>query len=42
MTGLQKELTQEEMGALGWLKEDGTPLDAFKTVEQGLNQIYDI
>ena len=35
MTGLQKFLPHEEMQALGWLKADGTPLDIFKTIEQG-------
>lgn len=35
MTGLQKFLPLEEMRALGWLKEDDTPLDIFKTPTQG-------
>ena len=35
MTGLQKFLPLEEMRALGWLKPDDTPLDLFKTPEQG-------
>ena len=35
MTGLQKFLPLEEMRALGWLKPDDTPLDIFKTPEQG-------
>ena len=35
MTGLQKFLPHEEIQALGWLKADGTPLDIFKTIEQG-------
>ncbi len=35
MTGLQKYLPIEEMRALGWLKPDDTPLDIFKTPEQG-------
>jgi NAD(P)-dependent dehydrogenase (short-subunit alcohol dehydrogenase family) len=35
MTGLQKFLPLEEMRALGWLKADDTPLDIFKTPEQG-------
>jgi NAD(P)-dependent dehydrogenase (short-subunit alcohol dehydrogenase family) len=35
MTGLQKFLPLEEMRAMGWLKEDDTPLDLFKTPEQG-------
>ena len=35
MTGLQKFLPMEEMRALGWLKADNTPLDIFKTAQQG-------
>jgi NAD(P)-dependent dehydrogenase (short-subunit alcohol dehydrogenase family) len=35
MTGLQKFLPLEEMRAIGWLKADDTPLDIFKTPEQG-------
>jgi NAD(P)-dependent dehydrogenase (short-subunit alcohol dehydrogenase family) len=35
MTGLQKFLPLEEMRAMGWLKADDTPLDIFKTPEQG-------
>ncbi len=35
MTGLQKHLTTEEMRAMGWYKEDGTPLDLFKNPAQG-------
>lgn len=35
MTGLQKNLATEEMRALGWLKEDGAPLDLFKSPAQG-------
>jgi NAD(P)-dependent dehydrogenase (short-subunit alcohol dehydrogenase family) len=35
MTGLQKFLPLEEMRAMGWLKADDTPLDIFKTIEQG-------
>jgi len=35
MTGLQKHLALDEMRALGWLKPDDTPLDLFKTPEQG-------
>jgi NAD(P)-dependent dehydrogenase (short-subunit alcohol dehydrogenase family) len=35
MTGLQKFLPIEEKRALGWLKADDTPLDIFKTPEQG-------
>ena len=35
MTGLQKYLEVDEMRAMGWFKEDGTPLDLFKSVAQG-------
>jgi NAD(P)-dependent dehydrogenase (short-subunit alcohol dehydrogenase family) len=35
MTGLQKFLPLEEMRAMGWLKADDTPLDIFKSIEQG-------
>jgi NAD(P)-dependent dehydrogenase (short-subunit alcohol dehydrogenase family) len=35
MTGLQKYLPLEEMRAMGWLKADNTPLDIFKSIEQG-------
>jgi NAD(P)-dependent dehydrogenase (short-subunit alcohol dehydrogenase family) len=35
MTGLQKFLPLEEMRAMGWLKDDDTPLDLFKNPEQG-------
>ncbi len=35
MTGLQKHLATDEMRALGWLKEDGAPLDLFKNPAQG-------
>jgi len=35
MTGLQKELPEEEMRAMGWLNPDGTPLEGFKSVAQG-------
>ena len=35
MTGLQKFLPLEEMRAMGWLKPDDTPLDLFKTPQQG-------
>ena len=35
MTGLQKELPEEEMRAMGWLGTDGTPREGFKTVQQG-------
>ncbi|MDQ2896327.1 MAG: SDR family NAD(P)-dependent oxidoreductase [Actinomycetota bacterium] len=36
MTPLQRHLPREEMVALGWIDEDGTPIGAgFKTPEQG-------
>lgn len=35
MTGLQKFLPHEEMRAMGWLREDGTPLEIFKSPAQG-------
>jgi len=35
MTGLQKELSQEEMAKMGWFDAEGKPSDRFKTVEQG-------
>jgi len=35
MTGLQKDLTQEEMNALGWFDEDGNVVEGFKTPEGG-------
>jgi NAD(P)-dependent dehydrogenase (short-subunit alcohol dehydrogenase family) len=35
MTGLQQNLPVEEMQAMGWFKDDGTPLDIFKSTEQG-------
>jgi NAD(P)-dependent dehydrogenase (short-subunit alcohol dehydrogenase family) len=35
MTGLQKDLTQEEMDALGWFDEDGNLREGFKTVAGG-------
>ena len=35
MTGLQKFLALEEMRAMGWLKDDDTPLDIFKIPSQG-------
>jgi len=35
MTGLQKDLTKEEMAALGWLDEHGNTRQGFKNVEQG-------
>ncbi|MDH3207181.1 MAG: oxidoreductase [Gemmatimonadota bacterium] len=35
MTGLQKDLTQEEMNALGWFDEEGNVMEGFKTPEGG-------
>jgi NAD(P)-dependent dehydrogenase (short-subunit alcohol dehydrogenase family) len=35
MTELQRHLPREEMVAAGWMDEDGTPADRFKTPEQG-------
>ncbi|MGE4234072.1 MAG: oxidoreductase [Bacteriovoracia bacterium] len=35
MTGLQKDLSIEEMRAMGWLKPDDTPVDGFKNLQQG-------
>lgn len=35
MTGLQKDLTREEMEALGWFGEDGNPVEGFKTPAGG-------
>ena len=35
MTGLQENLSQEEMRAMGWLDENGKLRDGFKTIEQG-------
>ena len=35
MTNLQQHVSDEEKKAMGWFKEDGTPLDLFKNVEQG-------
>jgi NAD(P)-dependent dehydrogenase (short-subunit alcohol dehydrogenase family) len=35
MTNLQQSLPMEEQRAMGWYKEDGTPVDVFKNVEQG-------
>ena len=34
-TPLQRHLTREEMQASGWIDEDGTPNERFKTPEQG-------
>ena len=35
MTPLQRHLAREEMVASGWIAEDGTPNERFKTPEQG-------
>jgi len=35
LTGLQKELTQEEMTKMGWFDAEGKLNDRFKTLEQG-------
>jgi NAD(P)-dependent dehydrogenase (short-subunit alcohol dehydrogenase family) len=35
MTPLQRHLATEEMVAMGWIEEDGTPRVQFKTPEQG-------
>lgn len=35
MTDLQRSLTTEEMRAMGWIDEAGTPAPQFKTTEQG-------
>ena len=35
MTGLQKELSREEMEAMGWFDKDGNPHPLFKTAAQG-------
>lgn len=35
LTPLQRHLPHEEMVAAGWISEDGTPHERFKTVEQG-------
>jgi NAD(P)-dependent dehydrogenase (short-subunit alcohol dehydrogenase family) len=35
MTNLIQYLTREEQEKMGWFKEDGTPQDRFKNVEQG-------
>lgn len=35
MTPLQRHLPREEMVAAGWISEDGTPHERFKTPEQG-------
>ena len=35
MTELQRHLPKEEMIAAGWIDQDGTPVDRFKTPEQG-------
>jgi len=35
MTGLQKDLSREEMEAMGWFDDDGNVREGFKTVEGG-------
>jgi NAD(P)-dependent dehydrogenase (short-subunit alcohol dehydrogenase family) len=35
LTPLQRHLPKEEMIAMGWIDDDGTPLHEFKSVEQG-------
>ncbi len=35
MTGLQKDLTFDEMNAMGWFDENGKPREGFKTVQGG-------
>lgn len=35
MTGLQENMTKEEMRAFGWIDEAGNIRDGFKTIEQG-------
>lgn len=35
MTGLQKDLTWDEMNAMGWFGPDGKPVEQFKSVEGG-------
>jgi len=35
MTNLQRDLTHEEMDAMGWFDADGNPREGFKTVEGG-------
>ena len=35
MTDLQRDLSDEEMRAMGWMDDDGTLADGFKTKEQG-------
>ena len=35
MTGLQKDLTHEEMDAMGWFDEHGNPVEGFKTPAGG-------
>ena len=35
MTPLQRHLSQEEMAAMGWLDDEGKPIEGFKTPEQG-------
>lgn len=35
MTGLQKQLTKQEMQARGWIDKEGKVHEAFKTISQG-------
>jgi hypothetical protein len=35
MTGLQKDLSREEMEALGWFDDDGNVREGFKSTAQG-------
>ncbi len=35
LTNLQRHMPIEEQRAMGWLKEDDSPIDLFKNVEQG-------
>jgi NAD(P)-dependent dehydrogenase (short-subunit alcohol dehydrogenase family) len=35
MTGLQKDLSREEMAAFGWIDDKGNPHPQFKSLEQG-------
>jgi NAD(P)-dependent dehydrogenase (short-subunit alcohol dehydrogenase family) len=34
-TPLQRHLTMDEQIAMGWYKADGTPIDSFKSIEEG-------
>jgi hypothetical protein len=35
LTNLQQHIPEQQQGAMGWVKEDGTLIDIFKNVEQG-------